>query len=167
MSKIDGNNYGTPEYILELAREVLGGKIELDPFSSEWHNERVRADVYYDGTRGCGIADGWSRYSHPRTVWCNPPYGRGLIDKCVDSWIRAARNQEMVAGLCLTNSATSSQWCQRLMEYPHVMLRQRISFVHPELDGPQRGNEYAQMIAYTGPRLPEFKHAFGTLGVYR
>ena len=43
------DDWYTPEDIVELSREALGGRIELDPASSEEANARVRAERYYDG----------------------------------------------------------------------------------------------------------------------
>lgn len=170
MSGFRSDDYGTPEHVLDAAHEVLG-EIDLDPFSSAWHNKRVGAEEYYDSR---GIEAPWcmggghgTHTDIPRTVWCNPPYGRDMIGPCVDRWIRAAEEGEMLAGLILTNAATSSKWCRALMEYPHVMLAERLNFVHPQLDGPRAGNLRAQMITYAGCRLPTFRRVFGELGVVR
>lgn len=42
----ESNEWGTPVPVVEAGRETLGG-IDLDPFSSESFNERVKATLFY------------------------------------------------------------------------------------------------------------------------
>lgn len=73
----------TPSAIVEAARETLGG-FDLDPFSCDEANARVRARSYFDGadcvvgtTRFPRRGNGWNRLWHGR-VFVNPP--GGLVD---------------------------------------------------------------------------------------
>lgn len=65
-----------------------------------------------------------------RRVFANPPYSRGLIDRCIDRAIEQAPATEVT--VLLVPAATSSGWFQRLI--PHgtaVFLPKRVAFVHP------------------------------------
>jgi hypothetical protein len=68
----------TPDYVLEPARELLGG-IGLDP-CTEPDNPTGAAKWYSLPDDGCALP--WDA----ETVWCNPPYGeaRGRwVDRCI------------------------------------------------------------------------------------
>ena len=68
------DDWETPGYILDAARYVLGGQIDLDPASSEAANEAVGAKTYYTASNpeGGALAHPW----HASRLWLNPPYGR-------------------------------------------------------------------------------------------
>ena len=64
--------YGTPGYIIDRARGVMGG-INLDPASDEIFNKAIKADLFYDKK-----IDGLTREWHG-SVWMNHPFGRGEL----------------------------------------------------------------------------------------
>lgn len=70
----ESNEHFTPEYIIEAAREALGGVIELDPASCAEANERVKAKKFY----GAG-QDFHSASWRCNTMLLNPP--GGLCDR--------------------------------------------------------------------------------------
>lgn len=167
MTALNGDEWGTPKWMIDAAIDVLG-RIDLDPFSSAWHNRRVGAAMWLDRKRD-GLRTPWSGPTGPSRVWCNPPFSRGLIQPCVQRWIDAAYSGSMLAGIILTNVDPSTRWCQALLEYPHCMLAKRVAFHHPALSvgGAVRGNRSAQMVTYAGPRYPDFRRVFGALGSCR
>ena len=70
-----GNNeWYTPEKYIEAVRDVLG-EIDLDPASSTYAQETVRAKSYFTPMDD-GLAQDW----HGR-VWLNPPYAQPLISQ--------------------------------------------------------------------------------------
>lgn len=64
--------WGTPEKYVRAVREVLGGKIDLDPCSNQY--SIVHAEVEYQLPAQDGLLASWD---YP-TIYVNPPYG---IDK--------------------------------------------------------------------------------------
>lgn len=87
---------GTPSWIVEPAREVLGG-IDLDPASSTKANKIVKADFFYR-KRDNGLQRPWrvlqrtrSLKGAPTSIWLNPPgglidgRGRPVMVKCTET----------------------------------------------------------------------------------
>lgn len=82
-------SWGTPQDIIEAARHVLGGAIDLDPASSEFFNSRVRARRFYS-LEDDGLRKSWCDYfpyednDHEFpvddverfSIFLNPPSGR-------------------------------------------------------------------------------------------
>lgn len=69
----------TPTYVLEPARELLGG-FDLDP-CTEPDNPTGALTFYALPQDGC--VESWA---HARDVWCNPPYGEARdrwVDRCI------------------------------------------------------------------------------------
>lgn len=62
------NEHGTTPYVLEIAREVMGG-IDLDPASSATFNKAVQAKQFFH-RRKTGITRDWNG-----SVYLNPPGG--------------------------------------------------------------------------------------------
>lgn len=61
--------WGTPQWIIEAARELLDGQIHLDPGSSPEFNELVKALMIYTEVDN-GLDQPWSG-----NIFCNPPGG--------------------------------------------------------------------------------------------
>jgi hypothetical protein len=81
-------SWGTPQDIIEAARHVLNGVIDLDPASSEFFNSRVQARKFYD-LEDDGLRKSWCRFfsflnedqDHCEdvgrfSIFLNPPSGR-------------------------------------------------------------------------------------------
>lgn len=69
----------TPPYVLDPVRADLGGRIELDPCSTEANP--VGAERFY-----CPPADGADLPWEASTIYVNPPYGRAKerwVTRCV------------------------------------------------------------------------------------
>lgn len=62
-------DWGTPPQYVEAVKKVFGGRIELDPCSSEY--SIVRATVEYRLPDHDGLKETWN---YP-TIYVNPPYG--------------------------------------------------------------------------------------------
>lgn len=63
------HDWGTPPQYVNAVREVFGGKIDLDPCSSEY--SIVQATVEYRLPARDGLKESWD---YP-TIYVNPPYG--------------------------------------------------------------------------------------------
>ncbi len=71
--------WGTPHKYVKAVKEVLGGKIHLDPCSNEY--SIVNAEVEYRLPKHDGLKETWN---YP-TIFVNPPYG---IDKDMGTTIK-------------------------------------------------------------------------------
>lgn len=160
----------TPSYILDAARTLWGGAIDLDPASSELSQTVVRADRFFTKADD-GLAKDWDA----RTVWLNPPYSaKGMaafVAKARVEW-EAKRFGEL---LVITNSATETRWGQSLAEMSNglCLLRGRVAFLREtdeggELYTPKSGTLQGQVVwyctTYDDPPLDLFGLAFAELG---
>ena len=61
--------------IIEVVRQILGERIDLDPASTAAHNGHARARVFYDGTGASwpGLKAAWPKEAR---VWVHVPRGR-------------------------------------------------------------------------------------------
>lgn len=66
----------TPEYVLEPVRQLLGGRIALDPCTDV--DNPTQADRFW-----CLPADGCCASWEADNVFCNPPYGEAR-----DRWVK-------------------------------------------------------------------------------
>ena len=89
----------TPSYIVEIAREVMGG-IDLDPLSSAEAQQTVGAVKYYDENE-----DGFSKEWNGR-VWCNPPYDQKSMRKTADKIAESAIDQLIM----ITNTIAETKY---------------------------------------------------------
>ena len=62
-------DWGTPHKYVDAVKKVFGGKIDLDPCSSEY--SIVKAEVEYQLPEQDGLKETWD---YP-TIYVNPPYG--------------------------------------------------------------------------------------------
>jgi hypothetical protein len=75
----------TRKKYINLAREVFGGKIDVDPASSDLAQQTVQATTYFTKDND-GLKQEW--HGHTRL---NPPTGRGLSISSWISWSRSLR----------------------------------------------------------------------------
>ncbi len=78
-------DWGTPVDVIEAIRMVLGGVIDLDPFSSELFNEAVQARNIYTLKDDALSIPIW----HPGTAIVNPPGDKSgeLVKRCWEKLI--------------------------------------------------------------------------------
>lgn len=120
----DNDDWYTPVEWIELARHVLYG-IDLDPFSSDLANQRVKANRYFTQQDNAFEQD-WEA----STVWMNPPYTRGLVDAAVSKFIEEYTAGNFQSGVVLVNNMTDTRWYRRLLGISpiHCNLTGRIAF---------------------------------------
>lgn len=142
----------TPEYVLNLAREVLG-TIHLDPASSDIANERVNAEIYFTKEDN-GLSLPWEG-----TVWCNPPYSAALIKKYCNKVYEEYSKGHISEAIVLTNSGTDTLWNQPLAKGTQVYTLGRISFLTPEGSEKGKGGR-GQCFTYFGSNHKKFIEVF-------
>ncbi|HYU73392.1 MAG TPA: DNA N-6-adenine-methyltransferase [Ktedonobacteraceae bacterium] len=152
----------TPTLYIKAAREVMNGIIELDPASCEIANRVVQASRYYD-IKINGLLQPWKA----RSLWLNPPYGRGDGNRSNQEIWTCKLIAEYEAGnveeaILLVNAATDTGWFQRLWRYSICFVKQRIDFYTSEgsLGGPTHGS----VFVYFGPRTERFSEVFSQFG---
>ena len=145
----------TPAYIIEAARQCMGGGIDLDPCSSEHAQATVKAARYFTKADD-GLMQMWAG-----RVWMNPPYDKKLIGEFVKVLLLADVEQAIV----LVNNATETGWGQALLTEADAICfpSGRVRFESPsgEKGAPLQG----QMILGFMVDDEKFREAFGGMGV--
>ena len=89
----------------------------------------------------CGLCCWWGK----ERVWCNPPYGRGLID-----WVRKFAKGEADFAVMLLPANTDTAWFAELWQASHEIwfLTGRVNFV-----GSRGGNTGGSVLAMRSNHL--------------
>lgn len=154
------DNWQTPDEVLDAARKLFGGEIELDAASSEKANERIKAKRIFTIETNA-LLQRWDAAS----VWLNPPYSRGSMGPFTDWFLR--QRIYFVQGLMLVNVDTSTVWFQKLQAtFDHVYFRERLAFIDPDTGLKVDNNRYQQAIFYSGNRFQHFREIFQCFGHY-
>ncbi|MGL5060758.1 MAG: DNA N-6-adenine-methyltransferase [Microcoleus sp.] len=113
------NEHYTPIDFLAYVYEFLG-HVDLDPCSSPL--KTVMADLHYTAEMD-GLSLPW--YGN---VFCNPPYGRGLME-----WSQKIKTEyelgNIADALYLVPSRTDTEWTRLLSGYSRVYLAKRLKFL--------------------------------------
>lgn len=140
--------YYTPYEIILAARLTMGG-IDLDPASSAYANQKVKASVYYDEA-----FDGlqWDWFGR---VWMNHPFGRESNPRWINKLIREYRSGRVSQACCITYACTSEAWFRPLFQFPMCFLSPRTNYFLP--DGTlKKGVTKGSVVTYLGPNLGAF-----------
>ena len=150
------NEWYTPSEIIEAAREVFHGFIDIDPASSDMANEVVKAEVYYTAETD-GLAHHW--YGN---VWLNPPYSSDLVEKFIHKL--SDDEKHIDSAIVLVNNATETAWFSELISMASAVCfpRSRIKYYTPsgKTGSPLQG----QAIVYIGDEPSRFREVFSRFG---
>lgn len=144
--KRDSDSWFTPPEYTESARIVLGG-IGLDPFTSEEANRTVQAKQILT-IDDDAFEEPWPVVG---SVFMNPPYGRGLCARAIETFIAEYQNGAFKRGIVLVNNATDTKWFDALVEHASAVCftDHRIAFYN--VDGKHvSGNTRGQAFVYFG-----------------
>lgn len=158
----DSDTWFTPSLYTEMAAEVMG-RIDLDPFSSEAANERVKARRFFT-VEDDAFKQQW--FEDQGRVFMNPPYTRKLVDAAIDLFLEHRAREEVTQGIVLVNNATETRWFQSLARSCHACCfpDRRIAFEN--VDGKHvSGNTRGQVFFYYGHRQQRFREVFSRIGV--
>jgi len=163
-------NWYTPEYIINSARNTMGGDFHLDPASSKEANKIVKAhkfitleeDALNPETR-------WRNDKHiddPIRIWMNPPYSRGIMSKFINRLIKELTHLHDQA-IVIVNSDTGTSWYQLLLRNSSAIchFNRRVSFIDGDTMEMVKGNNYSQTVFYFGSNVEDFQLNFNEFGI--
>lgn len=123
----NGEWYTPADVIARAVATFNGGGIDLDPYSSDAAQATVQASHYFTAETD-GLLSEWPVVD---TVWANPPYGKTLIEPCVNRIVTEFERGTFQRGIVLVNNATETEWFQRLLRVSlcGCMVAKRIRFI--------------------------------------
>lgn len=136
------------------------GDIEFDPYSDAIANQTVKANQFRSKEDDQGAA-----WPDVKTVFMNPPYSRGSVDRAVTELTVEWRKQKFSA-IVLVNNATETKWFQLLLLYANgiCLTHHRIAFY--SVDGKAvSGNPRGQTFSISGTNLINFIPRSAGLGL--
>ena len=150
------DEYYTPKEIIEAAREVMGGIIDLDPASNPIAQKTVQAKRYFTKDDD-GLKQRWSG-----NVFLNPPFSNldGFADKLMSEF------KVISQAVFIGRMDVGTKWGQKLMDNSNAFCvpKRRIQFYGP--DGISKGNNnMANIIFGLKVRPFQFEEAFKNIGV--
>lgn len=155
------NLWGTPEKYIISARKVMIW-IDLDPASSYEANKIVQASQYFDEEIN-GLEQSWES----RSLWLNPPYGRGLVKQFANKLVQEYRDGNIDEAIVLTNNTTDTTWFSgTLGSYASAFCfpDHRIQFIAPE-GTEASSNSKGQVFSYFGDDEVRFVTEFQQYGL--
>lgn len=104
----------------------------------------------------CGLCADWER----QCVWCNPPYGGGLLLWC-EKFAKASERGAIVVALLPANTDTA--WFARVFQHAAELrfLRGRVNFV-----GSTSGNTGGNVVAIYRPRPKGLRVAWPVISLW-
>ena len=152
------NEWYSPGWIVEPAREVMGG-IDLDPASCEEANGTIRADRYFTANDD-GLAQPWTG-----RVWLNPPYSDRDLIRWVSKLVDAADSGAVPEAVMLLPAYTETRMGQAALARCDAVAfpASRVQFNRPGL--PATNPPAASMVLYFGPRPVRFAAAYSERGL--
>lgn len=164
----DFNDYYTPPWLVELARQAMGG-LDLDP-ASHWTANRVhRAGTFYHKYRSAFERPWFGR------VWLNPPYGEN--QKWFEPILRYWGARGGIEQLCMLSPvwAFNTRIAAPVVEHAaaFLLLSPAPKFWGQDRRGVIRGPDQAEFgsdhphaILYLGHRPGPFREAFADRGIF-
>ena len=167
----DSGKWYTPADYAEAARAALGGTIDLDPFSDAHANRVIRAGRYYDEETDAFAVEEWDASPGGR-LFMNPPYGQGIMARCVEKLLEQFENGNFARAVVLANNATDTKWFSRLTMHSKLVCftDHRISFWNEDgkaTGGNTRGQAFFLMLAKgedTAANRGMFRETFAPFG---
>lgn len=136
---------------IDMAEKVMGGPIDLDPYSCEAANREVQAAQFLTKEDDALTCD----WPEAERVWCNPPYTRDAgtakpyLERLVEMYDAGVVGQAIV----LTNASTSANWWQDMARrFPFCLVDHRIKFIDGTGEHDGKSPRYANSFFYLPKR---------------
>lgn len=151
----DGDEWYTPEWIVERARQTMGG-FDLDPASNVYANKVVKATNTYT-IEDDGLSLDW--YGR---VLLNPPYSN--TTKWVERLLNEYELGNVSEAVLIVKAKTAAYWFWPLWQHAICFVLGKVSFTPgPGVKGAGVGWT-GTAVAYLGPNVERFRAAFQSIG---
>lgn len=156
VSNKENDWYTPPEYI-EATRAVLGD-IDLDPATSDFAQQTVRAKQYF--TKEDNSLDKPWRGK----VWMNPPYSMPEIKSFAEKIVEEFNSGRVSEAIVLTNNSSDTQWFHALLNTSCIacLPSSRVKFYNP--DSEVMATRQGQTLFYFGENKAKFAEVFSSFG---
>ena len=144
--------YQTPPEVADVGRQVLGGRIELDPCSTLAANMTIRAARFYEHPGQNGLAEDWTA----DTLWMNPPFTRGEIDLWIARLKFEAIGQRVGAFCTIVPARLNGQgWAQEIQRIATFCCfpAGRVNYIDPSTGKKAHGANFDSVILAGGTLL--------------
>lgn len=159
----DSDAWFTPKKYTQMVRDVLG-LIELDPFSSDFGNTYVEARRHINAEQDAFKTPWFDDKSG--SVFMNPPYGRGLVNRAVDVFIENWVKGNITEAIVLVNNATETRWFHTLLKESSAICLPSGRIAFENNDGKNvSGNTRGQVFLYFGSNISRFSVIFNNIGI--
>ncbi len=150
--------YYTPPEVIEAARELFGGVIDLDPASCKVANSVVKARRCYTKEQD-GLTKQWRG-----NVWLNPPYKVGQIPLFVEKLSNEIAAKRVTEALILLPTWSETVAYVRAVNESsaYLFFEKRLNFW--KADGTTGRAPNGQTLFYYGRRKARFKKLFKQFG---
>ena len=137
----------TPAFVLDHARQTLGGPFDLDPASCEVANQLVGASRFFTKESN-GLMFPW----YAERLWLNPPYSRELLPSFIYKLLDEVTRGAVKSAAVLINNATETAAAQALLKRADAVqfLTKRVKFLDDTLT-PKKTPLQGQMLCFINP----------------
>lgn len=160
------SDWQTPQWLLELVREVIGGPIELDPASSA--TNPTQALGFYTPTDD-GLRQPWSAGS----IFLNPPWSR-VEGVDLRDWLSRAHgvrgNQHLHEDwhmFVLVSASMNANWFHKWLDDcdAYFFPKGRVRYNSPDPQTPNDAPGFDSVLCYSGTDRGLFLHKFRPFGL--
>lgn len=158
-------SWGTPESIVEIARELLGG-FDLDPCSSAVFNQTIRATRFIDLQEN-GLISAWLPPGiNPISVFLNPPGGvvRPFWERLVAHVGDGRVSRAFWIGFSVEQLCTLGDSEIHPLDFSTCILRKRVSFTSEDVSKKTNAPSHGNYVTAIGVDRQLFDQKFAGLG---
>lgn len=152
----------TPPFYIAKVREVLGGEIDLDPFSCADANATVGAKQFFTP----GHAP-FRRAWNAETVFIHPPASRRVLNRIPKKFFKAWNRHHIRHAIILLDVSSPEPWYERLVAHADAtcLTHRPIPFLTPGGETQTSGDQ--QVFLYFGADPAFFREVFASVGAIR
>lgn len=154
------NEWYTPLIYIDAVRQVLG-EIDLDPATSEFGQDRIRAKHYFTPKEN-GLVQPWIG-----KIYLNPPYSQPLIAQFIEKAVEEYGNKHVTEAIVLTHNYTDTKWFHQIETVAACICftlgRVRFEKSDGQIASPTQGSAFF----YLGSNPEKFRQIFEEFGFVR